>query len=678
MYQVTVPMTEDAELLNRYVDEKSEDAFAELVGRHLDFVYGVALRRVGGNGPLAEDVAQGVFTDLARKAKALARHPALSAWLFRSARFAAAQAVRSERRRVAREQEAHLMHDLTHSSMSNPDWDQVRSVIDDVIDELPERDRVAVGLRFFEGRTFAEVGAKLAASEDAVRVRVDRALEKMRRSLARRGVASTTAALSAALAQGSGVAAPTGFAASVAGSALASVAAGGGIAAGLGLSTFMSTSKLGAWSAAALLLCASLAGNAYMMSQSLRESVAPISVAAVEVKPATTTSAASFSLVKDDVNLAALRDQLRTSGANESSIRATLEGILRRRYREKLSADRVERTRWGWWRDPMLNLGNPEAPIQFTEDQRLLRETVTIPLEQLLGPDPLAVAETEAKYAYLPSELRQAFGRLDRDVPPTFLATGRIEVDGPIEAELARQRSAVDQQRKELVASLAPAQRADWEMRNSPLATNLVRQFEPLGVTEAEYRGIFPLADNYAKTNPRSVRPPEGADFNALNEAATQQMMQQLVSTFGYDRALDFIWSGAAEYGPYARVLRDTDLPISTAGRVMQLAAETAKHAATVHGDETLSLEQKRAALVALQQRVRPELDALLPAEVQQRLAPTAQAWLPGLSQGNSTPIAGSLPGASGIMITFARSIDNPPPAASARVQTLPTRPPAN
>src|SRR5687767_3177059 len=97
--------SDDSELLSRFASERSEAAFAELVRRHVDRVYAVALRRVGGDTLLAQDVTQGVFTDLARKAPSLTRHPALGAWLFRSTRFAAAQAMRAERRRWTREQE---------------------------------------------------------------------------------------------------------------------------------------------------------------------------------------------------------------------------------------------------------------------------------------------------------------------------------------------------------------------------------------------------------------------------------------------------------------------------------------------------------------------------------------------------------------------------------------------
>jgi hypothetical protein len=119
---------------------------------------------------------------------------------------------------------------------------------------LGEKDREAVLLRFFEGRAFGEIGAALRVSEDAARVRVNRALEKLRELLEKRGVASTAAALGGLLAGNAAVAAPVGMAASVTGAVLAggvalSVgAAGEGVAGvsglGTGILSFMTTTKL--------------------------------------------------------------------------------------------------------------------------------------------------------------------------------------------------------------------------------------------------------------------------------------------------------------------------------------------------------------------------------------------------------------------------------------------------
>ena len=67
-----ITMNDDTQLLRRYADEGFEAAFAEVVRRHVDLVYGAALRQTHGNAALAQDVVQGVFTDMARKAAASA------------------------------------------------------------------------------------------------------------------------------------------------------------------------------------------------------------------------------------------------------------------------------------------------------------------------------------------------------------------------------------------------------------------------------------------------------------------------------------------------------------------------------------------------------------------------------------------------------------------------------
>ncbi|MCX6954229.1 MAG: sigma-70 family RNA polymerase sigma factor, partial [Verrucomicrobia bacterium] len=182
---------DDTELLRRYAATGQEGDFAEVVRRRVNFVYSAALRQVNGDVHLAQDVTQLVFTDLARKASTVAGYRVLAGWLFTSTRFAAAKLVRGERRRHAREAEAQLMDELTRDPEAPLDWARVRPVLDDVIGELGERDREAVLLRFFEGRDFAAIGARLQLSENAARMRVERALDKLHAQLARRGVTST-------------------------------------------------------------------------------------------------------------------------------------------------------------------------------------------------------------------------------------------------------------------------------------------------------------------------------------------------------------------------------------------------------------------------------------------------------------------------------------------------------
>ena len=233
-------MIEDAELLRRYAENKSEAAFTELVQRRIDLVYAAALRRVG-DAHLAEEITQTVFVTLARKAASLAQHPVLSGWLHRSTQFAAIDALRARHIRELREEEAEIMKDDAAAGSSETiDWQELRPVIDSLLDRLNDADRDAVMLRFFEGRSFSAIGEKLSLTEDAARRRVDRALDKLHALLARRGVKSTAAARGVALANQAAVAAPAGLAASVTGAALAGTTAG---TAGW-LVTFMTMNKL--------------------------------------------------------------------------------------------------------------------------------------------------------------------------------------------------------------------------------------------------------------------------------------------------------------------------------------------------------------------------------------------------------------------------------------------------
>lgn len=222
-------MIDDATLLARYAQDRSEEAFAELVRRHLTLVYSSALRRTDGDAHRAQDVAQIVFTALARDAAALSGHPALTRWLHTATRNATIDLLRTERRRRHREEKAHPMENIASSPESPADWEQLRPVLDDVMEELEDRDREAVLLRFFEDQPFASVATALRLSEDAARKRVDRALDKLGALLQRRGIASTGGALAMLLANEVAVAAPASVAASITSGAMA----GAGVAAGV-------------------------------------------------------------------------------------------------------------------------------------------------------------------------------------------------------------------------------------------------------------------------------------------------------------------------------------------------------------------------------------------------------------------------------------------------------------
>jgi RNA polymerase sigma factor (sigma-70 family) len=232
-------VNQDAELLRRFVQERSEPAFADLVQRNANLVYSSALRLVRGDAHRAQDVTQQVFAEAARQAKRLVNHPALVGWLYTTTRQMALRVVRTEQRRKTREREATMMNVISNGP--ELEWDRLAPMLDEAMHELGEKDRVAVLMRFFQQKGLREVGLALGLNENAARMRVERALEKLRTHLARKGVASTAALLGSTLASHGVIAAPPAFVTSLAGVSLAAGAAAGG---SLTILEIMAMSKL--------------------------------------------------------------------------------------------------------------------------------------------------------------------------------------------------------------------------------------------------------------------------------------------------------------------------------------------------------------------------------------------------------------------------------------------------
>jgi RNA polymerase sigma factor (sigma-70 family) len=234
---------DDKGLLREYLQNGSEGAFAALVARHVNKVYSVALRHVR-DPHQAEEITQAVFVILARKARSLLNHTSLSGWLFKTARLTSITFLRSELRRSRRNEEAFMQ---TTQAQTEPDeaWRQIAPLLDSAIAGLGSKDREAVLLRFFDGKSMKDVGAALNASEDAAKKRIERALEKLRSFFAGRGIASTTALIALTLTAHSVQAAPTGLTGTAcAAAAKGSVLSGSTLALVKGALKLMSWTKL--------------------------------------------------------------------------------------------------------------------------------------------------------------------------------------------------------------------------------------------------------------------------------------------------------------------------------------------------------------------------------------------------------------------------------------------------
>jgi len=349
------PMQDDIELLRQYAQAGAEAAFTELVQRHVNLVCSAALRRVGGDAHLAEDVTQQVFAALARQASPLSQRATLTGWLYTTARFAAARVIRAERRRQAREQEAYIMQE---DSTPDPDWDRLRPVLDQAMDRLNEREREVLLLRFFEGRAFAQMAARLSLTEDAARMRTDRALEKLRPLLARLGVNSTSAAVALMLGSQAVTAAPAGLTVTIAGNSLA--ASGGVTGTASYFLQIMSTSKLTFVAAAAFALSA--IGTATHEVLASRESAAALIVARQD-------------LLMTQGTLRRLERRAVDAEQSRVDLQGTIEATRRTRAEEEARAAKIAAESAATIKDPIAAgeafvAAHPAAPEMVTDYNR--------------------------------------------------------------------------------------------------------------------------------------------------------------------------------------------------------------------------------------------------------------------------------------------------------------------
>ena len=170
---------DDATLLQQYVEGGSQEAFASLTARHINFVYGAALRHVHDRH-VAEEITQAVFIVLARKASTLRHEAVLSSWLLSTTRYAALGHMKMAARRKRHERRAAEMAKTTWEEEADSRWPQYEGELDAALASLRDSDRKAIVLRFYEHKSFDEIARILGTAEEAARKRVSRAVEKLR------------------------------------------------------------------------------------------------------------------------------------------------------------------------------------------------------------------------------------------------------------------------------------------------------------------------------------------------------------------------------------------------------------------------------------------------------------------------------------------------------------------
>jgi RNA polymerase sigma factor (sigma-70 family) len=185
----------DEDLLERFTSRRDEAAFAVLVRRYGRLVLAVC-RRVLGHEQDAEDAVQVVFCVLARRAGYIRNRGAVGAWLHAVAYGVARKAQASRGRRPV---PTDNLPDMPAKDSPEWTWNEVRPIVDEEVNRLPEKYRQAFVLCCLESRTNEEAAAQLGCPPGTIMSRLSRAREQLRRRLRRRGLALSLGALTGAL-----------------------------------------------------------------------------------------------------------------------------------------------------------------------------------------------------------------------------------------------------------------------------------------------------------------------------------------------------------------------------------------------------------------------------------------------------------------------------------------------
>jgi RNA polymerase sigma factor (sigma-70 family) len=556
-------MSNSRELLADYVTHGSEPAFRELVERYLNLVYSAALRMADGDTHLAQDITQIVFVDLARKASSLSPSVMLGGWLHRHTCFVAATIRRSERRRRSRERQAMEMNTLhPDSNLAN-----VTPLLDDAINGLGDDDRTVILLRFFEQQDFRSMGATLGSSEDAARMRVNRALEKLQVLLKHRGVTLSGASVGALLAGEAVRAAPAGLAASISGAALAGVAASASFTSTL--INAMATTKLKIGIIAAIVAAGITAPLVvqYQSDLSLREKDQTLRRQQDQLAQLTAENERLSHLLKQAKSATlprlpapAMRASIATTVSTENLDRTNLIARVLKGEWPKLTPEQIE----AYLSENRRNAGSLLAVFRATDDKSFLKEA-----EEKYPNDP-RVAYAAVFKSDSPEERRQWLDQLKQSAPDNAMATYLSALD-------YFKSGQTDQAVQELTATSGKTQFQDysWDfVQNAEEAwraagysegeTRMVATWQLMLPQLAELKGlndnIVTLANSYRQAGDEaSAQAMTQMDQNLgqrLDSSVTTPLVSQLVGIAIEQNALGTM-DPASPYGDSGQTVKD-------------------------------------------------------------------------------------------------------------------------
>ncbi|HXP59887.1 MAG TPA: sigma-70 family RNA polymerase sigma factor [Dongiaceae bacterium] len=619
---------DDGQLVQDYASRGSERAFGELVARHIDLVYSVALRLVRGDVHLAQDVAQTVFADLSLKAKSLAGGAMLAGWLCRHTFFVASAKVRTEQRRRQRERQAVQMNTIHEST--EPDWEQLTPILDEVLQELGSQDRDAIVLRYFKRQSLESVGAALGINPDAAQKRVSRALERMRSNFLRRGVTLTSAALAVAIADHAVAAAPAGLATAVSATVAAGAgAAGGGVVAWAEFLGWLKT-KTGLACAAVVLLAGvsalQLARTSPQRPSALgRDDTERSRVGAAAVidgqgrRPGFHWSQVESSDYRQYIA------NLRAIGCPEQTIRDLIVADLNQAYALKAQAIWKPPARV-YWKKPRDTRPGPEQLSALAALRR--EETATI--KELLGISiftqdyvdlaAFQLTASSSEFLFLPPEKREAARQVlaENGYEEKLAQRGNPYAD--------RQGELLSEKLRLLAQVLTPAELDEYRLLNSARAEWLRNETPYFDCTPQEFKGLLDLREEQLAGQP---------DHLAVDRQTAIENVRRLL---GAERAREFERVSDHGYLNGRRAAERAGLEGSLADRAGQIVYDARLAVEQVVNDDRLSLEERRSQAQNLRAQAEARLNEVFGGEASTAIRQALRFTLANAAQPHPRP----------------------------------------
>lgn len=614
---------DDFELLQEYLKHGREDAFSEFVARYIDLVYSVALRKVS-RPDAAQEITQAVFTILARKAPTIRPGAILPAWLHETTRLTASHWIRSEMRRVRREQEAYMQS--PSNDPKDTRWEVIAPLLDDAIASLGEKDRHALMLRYFQDRNTAEIARSLASSEEAVQKRLERSLDKLRGYFSKRGVSITSIAIGTALCVHSTQAAPLGLAASVATATLK-----GSTLAAPTLSIIKETLNLMAWTkiktgiagGAALIL---VFGTGHITATHYEYKTATAIQTVTQASPTNqpsaglTSTAPKTSFRWDGIESTDYRQyiaNLRAAGIPEQAVRDIVTADVARTYAQRIHSVFKPQPQRPYWQKQPRN--DQPSTTQIKQIYKVMDEETAV-LESLFGdkfspqqlldqmflqPDDLAVSVSWLS----PEKQKAALAALD-SARQLDQESEAISQDNSASAKIFASRLEV------LKGILSPEELTEYKLRESPLA-------ETIRNNDGKYSNL--TADEFKAFV--EVRESLGSKLSRTPESLDEQA-RLLAQKIGEQRAQEIIQKSGTEYDWIRQATESCELPVETADKALQIKIETEKAEAQILNDPQLTAEQQTALFQAIQLKARTDFNNCLGTNAAKIAYNGGAAWL--------------------------------------------------